>query len=189
MIMFIHQGFEAFAKHWWVLLVRGLLAVLFGVVAFAWPGPTLVALVFLYGAYAFVDGMTALWAGAFVGAGWLILSGVLGIAVGISTFFFPGITAVALFYLIAAWAIGRGFFEIVAAIKLRKEISGEWALVVGGILSIAFGVLLVAYPEAGVLTLVWLIGAYSLMFGVAMIFLAFWARGLSRKLELHHGAA
>jgi uncharacterized membrane protein HdeD (DUF308 family) len=78
---------------------------------------------------------------------------------------------------------------MMAAIKLRKEISGEWALIVGGILSVAFGVLLIAYPVAGVLTLVWLIGAYSLMFGVAMIFLAFWVRGLSRKLEMHRGAA
>jgi uncharacterized membrane protein HdeD (DUF308 family) len=118
-----------------------------------------------------------------------VLSGALGVAVGISTFFFPGITATALFYLIAAWAIGRGIFEIIAAIKLRKEISGEWALIVGGILSIAFGVLLMAYPVAGVLTLAWLIGAYSFMFGVAMILVAFWVRGLSRKLELHHGTA
>jgi uncharacterized membrane protein HdeD (DUF308 family) len=181
--------FTAFAKHWWVLLVRGFLGVLFGVAAFEWPVPTLVTLVFLYGAYALVDGVTALWAGALGGAAWLVLSGVLGVAVGLSTFFFPGITAAALFYLIAAWAIGRGIFEIIAAIKLRREISGEWALIVGGILSIAFGVLLMAYPVAGVLTVVWLIGAYSLMFGVVMVVLAFWVRGLSRKLEMHHGTA
>jgi uncharacterized membrane protein HdeD (DUF308 family) len=187
--MFIHSAFNAFAKHWWVLLVRGLLALLFAAGAFAWPGPTLVALVFLYGAYALVDGMTALSAGVFAGAGWLVLSGVLGIAVGISTFIFPGITAIALFYLIAGWAIARGIFEIMAALKLRKEITGEWALIAGGILSIAFGVLLTAYPAAGVLTLVWLIGAYSAVFGVAMIFLAFWVRGLPRKLEMRHRAA
>ena len=139
--------------------------------------------------YALVDGVTALWVGAFAGAGWLVLSGVLGLAVGISTFIYPGITAVALFYLIAAWAIARGVLEIMAAIKLRKEISGEWALILGGIFSIAFGMLLITYPVAGVLALVGLIGAYSLMFGVAMIFLAFRLRGLPRKLELHPGKA
>ena len=178
---------DGFTKHWWVLLVRGLLAVLFGIVAFERPGPTLVALVLLYGAYALVDGVTALWVGASAGAGWFVLSGVLGIAVGITTFIYPGITAVALFYLIAAWAVTRGIFEIVAAIKLRKEISSEWALILGGISSIAFGLLLLAFPVAGVLTLAWLIGAYSLMFGVAMIFLAFRLRGLSRKMEMHAG--
>jgi uncharacterized membrane protein HdeD (DUF308 family) len=187
--MFTHPGLEGFTKRWWVLLVRGLLAVLFAVVAFEWPGPTLVALVLLYGAYALVDGITALWVGAFAGAGWLVLSGALGLAVGISTFIYPGITAVALFYLIAAWAITRGIFEIMAAMKLRKEISGEWALILGGIFSIAFGMLLMAYPVAGVLALVWLIGVYSLMFGAAMIFLAFRLRGLSRNLEIHPGRA
>lgn len=180
---------EAFAKNWWVLLVRGIFAVLFGVAAFAWPGPTLVALVFLYGAYALVDGVTALWAGAFARAWWLVLSGVLGIIVGIGTFFYPDITALALFYLIAAWAVIRGVFEIVAAIGLRKVITGEWALIMGGIFSIIFGVLLLAYPVPGVLALVWLIGAYALAFGVTMIVMAFQLRSLPQKLEMHVGAA
>jgi uncharacterized membrane protein HdeD (DUF308 family) len=180
---------DACAKNWWVLLVRGIFAVLFGVAAFAWPGPTLVALVFLYGAYALVDGVTALWAGAFARAWWLVLSGVLGIIVGIGTFFYPGITAVALFYLIAAWAVIRGVLEIVAAIELRKVITGEWALILGGIFSIIFGVVLIAYPVPGVLALVWLIGAYALVFGVMMIVLAFRLRGLPGKLETQAGAA
>jgi uncharacterized membrane protein HdeD (DUF308 family) len=180
---------EAFAKNWWVLLVRGLFAVLFGVAAFAWPGPTLVALVFLYGAYALVDGVTAVSAGAFARAWWLVLSGVLGIIVGIGTFFYPGITAVALFYLIAAWAVMRGIFEIVAAIELRKVITGEWALITAGIFSIIFGVVLIAYPVPGVLALVWLIGAYALVFGVTMIVMAFQLRSLPRKLEMHVGVA
>lgn len=180
---------DACARNWWVLLVRGLFAVLFGVAAFAWPGPTLVALVFLYGAYALVDGVTALSAGAFARAGWLVLSGVLGIIVGIGTFFYPGITAVALFYVIAAWAVIRGIFEIVAAIGLRKEIRGEWALILGGIFSIIFGIVLIAYPVPGVLALVWLIGAYALVFGVTMIVMAFQLRGLPQKLEMHPGVA
>lgn len=180
---------EAFAKNWWVLLVRGIFAVLFGVAAFAWPGPTLVALVFLYGAYALVDGVTALGAGAFARNWWLVISGVLGIIVGVGTFFYPGITAVALFYLIAAWAVIRGVFEIVAAIQLRKVITGEWALILGGIFSIIFGVVLIAYPVPGVLALVWLIGAYALVFGVTMIVMAFQLRSLPQKLEMHIGVA
>jgi len=178
---------DAFAKNWWVLLVRGLVALLFGIMAFAWPGPTLVALVLLYGAYAFVDGATALSIGITARRGWLVLSGLAGVAVGIGTFFYPGITAVALFYLIAAWAIVRGIFEIVAAIELRKEISGGWALVLGGILSIGFGLLFLGYPAPGVLALVWLMGAYAVVFAVVMIALAFLLRGLPGKLELHAG--
>src|SRR2546423_12795784 len=126
---------DAYAKNWWVLLVRGLAAIVFGAMAFAWPGPTLVALVLLYGAYALVDGATAIWAGAAARAWWLVLSGLAGVAVGIGTFFYPGITAIALFYLIAAWAVIRGIFEIVAAVELRKVISGEWALILSGIFS------------------------------------------------------
>ena len=174
---------DAFAKNWWVLLVRGLFAVLFGVMAFVRPGPTLVALVFLYGAYSLVDGVTALWTGVSARAWWLMLSGVVGIIVGIVTFLYPGITALALLYLIAAWAVIRGVFEIVAAIELRKVITGEWALILGGIFSIIFGVVLVAYPAPGVLALVWLIGAYALVFGVTMTVLAFQLRSLPRKLE------
>jgi len=178
---------DSFAKNWWVLLVRGLVALLFGIMAFAWPGPTLVALVLLYGAYALVDGVTALSVGITARAWWLVLSGVAGVAVGIGAFFYPGITAVALFYLIAAWAIVRGIFEVVAAIELRNEISGGWALVLGGIFSIIFGLLFMAYPAPGVLALVWLIGAYAVVFAVVMIALAFLLRGLPGKFEMHAG--
>ena len=178
---------DAYTKHWWVLLIRGLLGLLFGGMAFAWPGPTLVALVLLYGAYALVDGMTALSVGVMARVWWLVLSGLAGVAVGIGTFFYPGITAVALFYLIAAWAIVRGIFEIIAAIELRKEISGAWALVVAGIFSIIFGLLFVAYPAPGVLALVWLIGVYAVVFGAVMIVLAILLRGLPGKLEMHAG--
>lgn len=180
---------DAFAKNWWVLLVRGIIAVLFAVAAFAWPGQTLAALVLLYGVYAFVDGVMTLGAGIFTRAGWLVLSGLLGIVVGIGTFFYPGITAVALLYLIAAWAIVRGLFEIIAAIQLRKVLTGEWTLILSGIFSIIFGVLLLAYPATGLLALVWLIGAYALVFGVTMIVLAFRLRSLPGKLEMHAGVA
>jgi uncharacterized membrane protein HdeD (DUF308 family) len=178
---------EAYVKNWWVLLVRGLLAVLFGIMAFAWPVPTLVALVLVYGAYALVDGVTALSVGITARAWSFALSGLAGIAVGIGTFFYTGITAVALFYLIAAWAIVRGIFEIVAAIELRKEIRGGWALITGGIFSIIFGLLLIAYPAPGVLALAWLMGAYAVAFGIVMIVLAFVLHGLPGKFEMHAG--
>ena len=178
---------DRFAKNWWVLLIRGLLAVLFGSMAFARPGATLFALVLLYGAYAFVDGVTALSVGVTSRAGWLVLSGVAGLAVGIGTFFYPGITAVALFYLIAGWAIARGIFEIIAGIALRKVISGGWALVLGGAFSIGFGLLFAAHPAPGVLALAYLIGAYAVVFGFTMIVLAFLLRGLPGKFEMHAG--
>jgi uncharacterized membrane protein HdeD (DUF308 family) len=174
---------EAFAKNWWVLLIRGILAVLFAVMAFTFPGLTLVTLVLLYGVYAFADGLTAIWVGGTARAWWFVLLGILGVGVGICTFIYPGITAVALLYLIAAWAVVRGVFEIVTAIQLRKEISNEWLLVIAGVLSVLFGVALVANPAAGALAVVWIIGTYALIFGLMMIALAFRLRGLSRRSE------
>jgi len=170
---------EAFAKNWWVLLIRGILAVLFAIMAFTMPELTLVTLVLLYGIYAFADGLTALFVGSSARAWWFVLLGILGVIVGICTFIFPGITAVALLYLIAAWAVVRGVFEIVTAIELRKEISNEWMLILGGILSILFGVALVANPAAGALAVIWIIGLYAFVFGLIMIVLAFRLRGLS----------
>jgi uncharacterized membrane protein HdeD (DUF308 family) len=174
---------DAFAKNWWVLLIRGILAVLFAVMAFTLPGLTLVTLVLLYGIYSFADGLTAIWVGGQARAWWFVLLGILGVVVGVFTFIYPGITAVALLYLIAAWAIVRGVFEIVTAIQLRKEISNEWMLIIAGILSVLFGVALVAKPAAGALAVVWIIGAYAFIFGLMMIVLAFRLRGLSGRLE------
>jgi uncharacterized membrane protein HdeD (DUF308 family) len=174
---------DAFARNWWVLLIRGILAVLFGLMAFVLPGVTLVTLVLLYGVYALADGIAALWVGG-RGRTWsLVLGGVLGILIGIFTFISPGITAIALLYLIAAWAIVRGIFEIITAIQLRREISNEWALIIGGILSILFGVVLVVNPAAGALAMVWVIGIYALVFGLLMIVLAFRVRGLPQRFE------
>ena len=111
-----------------------------------------------------------------------------GIVVGVATFFYPAITAIALFYLVGAWAILRGVFEIIAGIELRNIMSGVWALVLGGIFSITIGLLFVAYPVPGALALAWLIGAYALVFGTSMIALAFLVRGLPGKLEPHAGS-
>lgn len=189
MIMATFSILESFAKNWWVLLIRGILAVLFAFMAFILPGLTLVTLVLLYGVYALVDGMTALWVGGLARAWWFVLLGMLGVIVGIITFISPGITAVALLYLIAAWAIIRGVFEIVTAIQLRKEISNEWLLIIAGILSVLFGLVLAANPAAGALAMVWVIGSYALIVGLMMIGLAFRLRGLPGRLDKHPSRA
>jgi uncharacterized membrane protein HdeD (DUF308 family) len=174
------------ARNWWALALRGLFAVLFGIVAFVLPGITLGALVLLYGAYALVDGIFAIAAavaGRDEGLPWwaMLLEGVVGIAVGVMTFAWPGITALALLYLIAAWAFVTGALEIAAAIRLRKEIRGEWLLALSGVMSVLFGVILVVNPGAGALAVVWLIGAYAIAFGVVLLVLGFRLRSLARQ--------
>lgn len=111
-----------------------------------------------------------------------MLVGLLGLIVGIGTFIYPGITAVALLYLIAVWAVVRGIFEIITAIQLRKEISYEWALIASGIISILFGMILIANPAVGALSVVWIIGIYALVFGLVMIFLALRVRELPKRI-------
>ncbi|MGH7309476.1 MAG: HdeD family acid-resistance protein, partial [Candidatus Rokuibacteriota bacterium] len=142
------------AQNWWALVLRGVFAVLFGVAAFLWPGLTLTVLVLLYGAYALLDGILAvMWSLASRRAGpfpWgVLLAGLAGIAIGVMTFLWPGLTALALLYLIAIWAIVRGVFEVIAAIHLRREIDNEWLLGLSGALSILLGVFLIMAPGAG----------------------------------------
>lgn len=161
-------------RKWWALVVRGCLAIAFGVMAFAWPGITLEVLIVLFGAYALVDGVFALAAAVSGGAdgrpwGALLIEGIAGILAGIATFFWPGITALVLLYLIAGWAIATGVFEIVAAVQLRRHIEGEWALALSGIVSILFGVFLAAFPGEGALAVVWLIAGYAVVFGVLLV--------------------
>jgi uncharacterized membrane protein HdeD (DUF308 family) len=171
----------ALSRNWWMLAVRGAVAVLFGIMAFIWPGLTLWALVFLFGAYVLIDGVFAL-VSAFTGRDtddrwWvLLLEGLAGIAAGLIAFIWPGMAAFVLVYLIAAWAIVTGIIEIAAAIRLRKEIEGEWVLALSGLASIIFGVLMVFWPGAGALAVVWLIAAYAIFFGILLIFLAFRVR-------------
>jgi uncharacterized membrane protein HdeD (DUF308 family) len=168
---------HALAKCWWLLLLRGIAAILFGVLAFAWPGLTLVTLVLLYGAFALVDGVISLIA-AFSGSAkpvptwWLVVVGVLGIAAGVVTFVWPGITAILLILFIGAWAFVHGIFEIIGAIQLRKEIDNEWMLILGGVLSVAFGLIVLFAPGAGALALIWVIAAYSIIFGITFVALA-----------------
>jgi uncharacterized membrane protein HdeD (DUF308 family) len=170
------------SRAWWLVLLRGVLGILFGIGAFVWPGITLLVLVAFFGAYMFVDGVVALIAAIqfrHERERWpaLLLEAVLGIAIGVVTFFWPAITAVAWIYTIAAWAIITGVLEIVAAIRLRKVIEHEWFLLLSGILSVVLGVVLAALPLAGLVAWVWLIGAYAIVFGVLLVGLAFRLRG------------
>ena len=174
------------SRNWWALALRGLAAIVFGVLAFAWPGITLWALVLLFGAYMLVDGIFAIVAAVRVAGRerrwWLLLvEGVLGVLAGLVAFLWPGITALALLYLVAAWAIVTGILQIVGAIRLRREIEGEWALILGGVLSVIFGVLLAVLPGPGILALVWLIGAYAVVSGVLLIVLALRVRNSVRS--------
>ena len=177
------------SRNWWALALRGLAAILFGILAFAWPGITLFVLILFFGAYMLVDGIFAIVAAVRVAreeARWwlLLLEGILGVVVGLVTFFWPGLTALALLYLIAAWAIVTGIMEIVEAIRLRQEIVGEWALILSGALSVLFGVLLVVIPaRAGLLSLTWLIGIYAVAFGVLLVILAFKVRNVASSAE------
>ena len=169
-------------ERWWVLALRGLAGILLGIAAFAWPGLTLVVLVILFGAYLLVDGVLALVAGGMARSWLIILEGAAGVIAGILALVWPGITALVLLFLIAAWAIVTGVAELVAAVRLRRIIRNEWLLVLIGVASILFGVLLVINPGAGLLTLVWLIGAYSLIGGVLLLALAFRLRSLKRNI-------
>jgi uncharacterized membrane protein HdeD (DUF308 family) len=178
--------FELLTRKWWVVGLRGLLAVVFGIVALVFPGITLTALVYLFGAYALVDGVFAL--GTAIGGTeghrvWFVLEGIAGIAAGILAFAFPQITGTALVYLIAAWAIFTGVFEIAAGFSL--PLAKDWLLALAGLSSIVFGVIALLNPGAGAVAIVWLIGLYALVFGGVMLVLAFrlarWHRAASTQ--------
>ena len=162
------------AQNWWALVIRGVAGVLFGIGALVWPPAAVAALVLLFGAYALVDGIFNIVAAVHAPRegrrwGWLMVSGVIGIATGLITFFFPGITALALVVLVASWSVVTGVAEIVAAIRLRKQIRHEWLWILSGLLSVAFGVLLFLLPAAGAVALAIWIGAYMLVFGALLI--------------------
>jgi uncharacterized membrane protein HdeD (DUF308 family) len=167
------------AENWWLLLLRGIAAIAFGVLAFIWPGKALLTLVLLWGIYALADGVLSLGAALFGGRSevasrwWLGLIGIVGIVAGVFTFAFPAAATGALLFVIAIWAIITGVLEIVGALQLRKEVEGEWWLILSGALSVAFGVLLFARPGVGILALVWWIAGFAIVFGITNIALAF----------------
>lgn len=177
---------EEMARNWWMLALRGCLAILFGLLAWFWPGITALALALLFGAYAFVDGAVALFhalKGGLRGQSraWLALSGACGVVVGVLALFWPGATAFALIMLIGIWAIVTGVTEIVAAIWMRRRIEGEgWHILSGG-LSVLFGLALLAWPGAGGLALLWVIGVFSIAFGISLVVAAFRLRSLRHR--------
>jgi uncharacterized membrane protein HdeD (DUF308 family) len=166
------------ARNWWVVALRGVVAIIFGLLTFVLPGITLAVFVLLFGAYAIVEGIFNVIAAIRGRAGrapwWaLLLEGLVSIGAGVVTFVWPGLTALVLLYVIAVWAVITGVLEIAAAIRLRKLITGEWWLALSGVLSIVFGVLLMIAPAAGALVVVLWIGAYAVVFGALLIGLAF----------------
>jgi uncharacterized membrane protein HdeD (DUF308 family) len=177
-------SFESFlSRFWWTLLLRGIAAILFGVLALFWPGVTLSFLLLLFGVYALADGI----AGVILGIReygdrerwWAtLLGGLVSAAAGVATFIMPGITALALLLLIGFWAIAHGILDVMAAVRLRHAIEGEWLLALGGVLSIAFGVMVLLAPGAGALAVVLWIGAYALVLGVTLMALAFRLRAV-----------
>ena len=174
---------NSMAPNWWALVLRGLAAIIFGILAYIWPGITFTALVLLFGAYALWDGVFAL-VGAFRTEGdrrWaLLLEGIIGIAAGLVAFLWPGAASIALIYLIAGWAVATGLLEIFAAIRLRKEIEGEWVLMLSGLLSVIFGILVAVWPGAGLVAVTWIIGAYAILFGILLLVLGFRLRSWNR---------
>jgi uncharacterized membrane protein HdeD (DUF308 family) len=173
-------------RGWRFLLIRGIAAIAFGVLTWAKPGISLAALVLVFGTYAFLDGVLAVWASVAAhaeGSSWmLLLGGIVGIGIGVLAFSHPETTAFALLVYLAIWAIGTGVFEILAAIRIRREVRGEWRLILAGIVSVAFGAFLMIRPTAGALSVLWLIAAYATTFGIILVMLALKARELSHQL-------
>lgn len=176
------------SEKWWVLLLRGLIAIAFAIMVWAKPGISLAAMVLLFGVFSLADGVLAVFT-AFSSRKdqdhwWvLLLWGLVGIGIGILTFLAPGITSLALLFYIAIWAIVVGVLEIITAVRLRKEIEGEWLLGLAGLASVLFGILMIANPGAGVLAVLWLVAAYALLVGILFVILAFRVRGLATRLR------
>jgi uncharacterized membrane protein HdeD (DUF308 family) len=167
---------QSLSQNWWLVVLRGVLAILFGVSAFIWPGITWLTLIVLFGVYAIVDGLIAIWTGfsrARETPRWwmFLLEGLLNIAAGLVALIWPDLTTLVLIYIIASWAVFTGILEILAAIRLRNEITNEWFLALGGVLSIGLGILLFLQPVAGSLAIIWMIAGYALVFGILLVIL------------------
>jgi uncharacterized membrane protein HdeD (DUF308 family) len=184
---------DALIERWWVPVLRGVAAILFGLFALAAPAMGLFALVITWGAYAIADGVLNLVLAARAsrqGArpGRHVFVGIVSIAAGVLTFGYPGMTAFAWLFVIAAWAVLTGIVEIAAAIELRKVVRGEWMLAVAGVLSIGFGVLLVGFPGAGALAVVSMMGAYAIVFGALLCGLGVKLHRIGDRAFPAHGA-
>jgi uncharacterized membrane protein HdeD (DUF308 family) len=184
---------EQLTRYWWAFALRGIVAILFGVVAFLMPGITLYALVLLFGAFAIVDGAFAAAGGLRRGSGtpdwFLVAGGVLGVVAGVIALVWPAITALVLLAVIAAWAIATGVIEIVAAYRLREVIKGEALLALNGVVSVIFGVVLILFPGAGAIAVIWLIAAYAIASGIMLLLLAFRLRAMRQDHSRPVGSA
>ena len=174
------------ARNWWSLVIRGVIAIVVGVVTFVWPAITFGALVLLFGAYALLDGIFSLigaWRASRTHERWgaLVFEGVAGIGAAAVTVLWPAITALALVFVIAAWALVTGVLEIAAAVRLRRHITGEWLLILGGIASILFGLLAAVLPLAGALAIALWVGVYAFIFGIVLISLGVKLRSWNRR--------
>ena len=174
------------SRNWWAFVLRGVVAIALGVLAFVQPGATLLALIAVFAAYAIFDGVLAVAAGVSVEGGprWLfILGGILGIAVGLLTINRPDVTAIALVYLIGIWAIATGVAEAVAAYQFRQALTNEWLLAISGVVSVAFGAFLIVAPGDGVFAVLSVIGFYALFAGIMYIAAGLRLRGVHEKLQ------
>lgn len=167
---------RSLSQNWWLVVLRGVLAILFGLSAFIWPGITILTLIVMFGIYAVVDGLVAVATGIArtkdTPRWWtFVLEGLVSIAAGVVALFQPGLATLVLLYTIAAWAVFTGILEIVSAVRLRNEINNEWVLALGGVISVALGLLLFFRPAAGGLAIVWTIAAYAVIFGILLIVL------------------
>ena len=180
-------------SNWWALALRGAVSILLGLVAFTMPGITVTALVYVFGLYVFVEGVLAIMA-ALRGIrehdrwGWMLIEGIVCIVAAVAAFMMPGVGALAIVYLVAAWAIVTGALEIAAGIKLRKIIDNEWLLIIAGVLSLALGIYVLMRPGVGLLLLVTWVGVYALFAGILMLMLSFKIRKWSHEHPYEGGA-
>ncbi len=172
---------EAMTRNWGAIAFRGFIAVLLGAIAIVWPGPTVGVLVILLGAFALVEGVANIVAGLRGREGWAIGEGVISVVIGIVIVVWPAITALALLYVVAAWAIITGIVRVVAALQLRRVIRNEWLLVGSGLASVIFGVIAAVFPGAGILALIWLLGVWLIVLGVLLIALALSLRQFAHR--------
>lgn len=175
---------KGLADSWWSFSIRGVISLLFGMAALSYPIKTVLVLIIFFGVYALIDGITAL----LMGIGdkkWYVylLLGLVSIAAGVIAIARPGATALALLFVIGVWALVRGIGEIMAAIQIRKEVEGEWAIALSGVLSVVFGLFVLARPGAGALALVWLIAVYAFASGILKLMLGFKLRRVKREME------
>ena len=180
---------RALSQHWWVVLLRGVLAIVVGLMAWMWPGETLAILVLIWGAYALVDGIFEVIAGIRGKWGALVVLGLLGIAAGLVAFVMPGVAAITLIWVFAFWAIVAGILQVSAAIRLRKEVQGEWMWILSGVCTVLLGVLLLLYPGAGALSITWLIGSLAVVWGVLLVMLSFKLKGLGARMGIRPATA